>query len=110
VDSPPEFGFALLTNATGLHARPSVKLTQLAKSFVASVELGLSAQGPWLDAKRPVQVMRAKANKGETLYFRASGADARQAIAALVALVGGRFGEAEEDAASTVAKGGESND
>ena len=76
MDSPPEFGFALLTNATGLHARPSVKLTQLAKTFTASVELGLSAQGPWLDAKRPVQVMRAKANKGETLYFRASGADA----------------------------------
>ena len=99
MDSPPELGAALLTNATGLHARPSVKLTQLAKSFAASVELGLSAEGPWLDAKRPVQVMRAKANKGETLYFRAAGADARQAVAALVALVEGRFGEGDEQAA-----------
>jgi phosphocarrier protein HPr len=110
VDSLPEFGFALLTNATGLHARPSVKLTQLAKSFSASVELGLSAQGPWLDAKRPVQVMRAKANKGETLYFRASGSDAKQAIAALVALVDGRFGEAEENAPPTRGKDGERDD
>jgi len=76
MDSPPEFGAALLTNETGLHARPSVKLTQMAKSFAAGVELGLSADGPWLDAKRPVQVMRAKANKGETLYFRAAGSDA----------------------------------
>ena len=99
MDSPPELGAALLINATGLHARPSVKLTQLAKSFAASVELGLSAEGPWLDAKRPVQVMRAKANKGETLYFRAAGADAKQAVAALVALVEGRFGEADEKTA-----------
>jgi phosphocarrier protein HPr len=99
MDSPPELGAALLINATGLHARPSVKLTQLAKSFAASVELGLSAEGPWLDAKRPVQVMRAKANKGETLYFRAAGVDARQAVAALVALVEGQFGEADEKAA-----------
>jgi phosphocarrier protein HPr len=44
-------------------------------------------------------VMRAKANKGETLYFRAAGADARQAVAALVALVEGRFGEGDEQAA-----------
>src|ERR1700730_1689535 len=99
MDSTPEVGSALLANATGLHARPSVKLTQLAKSFAANVEFGLSAHGPWLDAKRPAQVMRAKANKGETLYFRAAGADARQAVAALVALVDGRFGEAEEQAA-----------
>jgi phosphocarrier protein HPr len=101
VDSSPELGFALLTNSTGLHARPSVKLTQLAKSFAATVELALSAQGPWLDAKRPVQVMRAKANKGETLYFRASGTDATQAVSALIALVKGHFGEADEILAAT---------
>lgn len=105
MDSPPEFGSALLTNATGLHARPSVKLTQLAKSFAASVELALSAQGPWVDAKRPVQVMRAKANKGETLYFRTAGADAKQAVAALIALVDGRFGEVEETAAPALDEG-----
>jgi phosphocarrier protein len=110
MDSSPEFGAALLTNATGLHARPSVKLTQLAKSFDANVELGLSAQGPWLDAKRPVQVMRARANKGETLYFRAAGAaDARQAVLALVALVEGRFGEADETASSVLDEGAARN-
>src|ERR1700683_5371011 len=110
MDSSPEFGAALLTNETGLHARPSVKLTQLAKSFASSVELGLSAEGPWLDAKRPVQVMRAKANKGETLHFRASGADARQAVAALVALVEGRFGEAEEKTAPNLREGAASDE
>jgi phosphocarrier protein HPr len=110
MDSPPEFGAALLTNETGLHARPSVKLTQMAKSFAAGVELGLSADGPWLDAKRPVQVMRAKANKGETLYFRAAGSDAMQAVAALVALVEGRFGEAEEKTTPVLREGAASDD
>jgi phosphocarrier protein len=110
MDSPPEFGAALLTNETGLHARPSVKLTQMAKSFAAGVELGLSADGPWLDAKRPVQVMRAKANKGETLYFRAAGSDAMQAVAALVALVAGRFGEAEEKTTPVLREGAASDD
>ena len=32
---------AMLTNEVGLHARPSVKLTQLAKSFKANIELAL---------------------------------------------------------------------
>jgi phosphocarrier protein len=109
MDSPPEFGLAVLTNATGLHARPSVKLTQLAKSFVADVELGLSPQGPWLDAKRPVQVMRARANRGDTLFFRASGSDATQAVAALVALVDGRFGEPDEKTAPDLSEDAASN-
>src|SRR5947209_16247404 len=78
---------ALLTNDVGLHARPSVKLTQLAKRFGARIEFALDAAGPWVDAKSPVKVMRFKAAKGETLHFRASGSDAVEALAAIVALV-----------------------
>ena len=33
---------AVLVNAVGLHARPSVKLTQCAKGFAAKIELALS--------------------------------------------------------------------
>jgi phosphocarrier protein HPr len=80
-------GSALLTNDVGLHARPSVKLTQLAKRFGAHVEFSLAKNGPWVDAKSPVKVMRFKAAKGETLHFRASGSDATEALAAIVALV-----------------------
>ena len=80
-------GSALLTNDVGLHARPSVKLTQLAKSFGAHIEFACAATGPWVDAKSPVKVMRFKAAKGETLHFRASGADATEALAAIIALV-----------------------
>ena len=78
---------AMLTNAVGLHARPSVKLTQLAKSFRANVEFALAPDGPWTDAKSPVQVMRVKAGKGSTLHLRAEGEDAQAAVAALVGLV-----------------------
>jgi phosphocarrier protein len=84
---------ALLTNQVGLHARPSVKLTQLAKSFAASVEIALAEEGPWLDAKSPVKVMRLKAPVGTVLHVRAQGPDAQPATAALVALVARNFDE-----------------
>jgi phosphocarrier protein len=83
----------MLTNAVGLHARPSVKLTQLAKSFRANVEFALAPDGPWTDAKSPVQVMRVKAGKGSTLHLRAEGEDAQAAVAALVGLVERKFDE-----------------
>jgi phosphocarrier protein HPr len=88
---------ALLTNTIGLHARPSVKLTQLAKSFASNVELALHREGPWVDAKSPVKIMRVKAPKGAVLYFRARGSDARDAIASLIALVDRRFDEDERE-------------
>src|SRR5919197_421829 len=90
----------LLTNEVGLHARPSVKLTQLAKSFGARVELALAAEGPWVDAKSPVKIMRVKAPKGTVLHLRAIGGDARSAILALVGLVERRFDEDGAVAAS----------
>lgn len=86
-------GAVVLVNSAGLHARPAVKLTQTAKAFGGRVEFALATDGPWLDAKSPVKVMRAKAAKGATLYFRATGADAEAAVAALLALAAGGFGE-----------------
>jgi len=86
-------GSALLTNAVGLHARPSVKLTQVAKRFAARIDFAVDAAGPWADAKSPVKVMRAKARKGSTLHFRVSGPDAAEALAAMLMLVERRFDE-----------------
>ena len=94
IESPARLmGSALLENAVGLHARPSVKLTQLAKTFAASIDLALSPDGPWADAKSPVKVMRVKAPKGTTLHFRVAGEDAPAALAAVLALVESGFGE-----------------
>jgi phosphocarrier protein len=86
-------GSALITNAVGLHARPSVKLTQLAKKYPGRVEFAVDAAGPWFDAKSPVQVMRVKAARGTVLHFRCSGERAEEALEAMVALVQRRFDE-----------------
>jgi len=86
-------GTAELTNAIGLHARPSVKLTQLAKSFLSSVEFSFSPDGPWVDAKSPVKVMRARAPKGTVLHLVTKGPDAEAALAAVQALIADKFGE-----------------
>lgn len=94
-------GSAQLTNTIGLHARPSVKLTQLAKRYASTIEFALDPAGPWVDAKSPVKVMRMKASRGETLHFRVAGADAAEALAALLGLVARRFDEDGEEAAKT---------
>ena len=89
-------GAILIQHEVGLHARPSVKLTKLAKTFTSKIELGLSENGPWIDAKSIVKVMAFKAAKGSTLHFRAQGDDATQAVAALVELVRRDFDESHE--------------
>lgn len=83
----------LITHDVGLHARPSVKLTKLAKGFGARIVLALAEEGPWVDAKSIVKVMATKAPKGSTLYLRAEGDDAEDAIEALVGLVERNFDE-----------------
>ncbi|MGY4451027.1 phosphocarrier protein HPr [Bradyrhizobium sp. i1.3.1] len=67
--SVPLTASAVLVNKVGLHARPSVKLTQCAKRFAAKIELALSGDGPWTDAKSPVKVMRVKAPQGGDAAF-----------------------------------------
>jgi len=81
----------LLTHDVGLHARPSLKLTRLAKTFRSAIRFGLSEDGPWIDAKSINKVMGAKIPKDTLLYFQASGDDATIAVAALTALVARDF-------------------
>lgn len=83
-------GEAIVRDPTGLHARPAVKLTKLAKTFAATVEV--SADGErWINAKSPNAVMKLKVAHGAALKIRASGEDAGEAVAALTALVDGNF-------------------
>jgi phosphocarrier protein HPr len=88
-----------IKHAVGLHARPSVKFTKLAKTFAADVEMALTADGPWVDAKSIVKVMATKAPKGTVLYLRAGGEGAESAVKALVDLVERDFDEAAESEA-----------
>lgn len=86
-------GSAVLTHDVGLHARPSVKLTKLAKSFTCRIELSIGGDEPWLDAKSIVKVMASKARKHSVLHFRAEGDDAKAAVDALISLVERDFEE-----------------
>ncbi|MER8369278.1 HPr family phosphocarrier protein [Mesorhizobium sp. M0306] len=88
----------LITHEVGLHARPSVKFTKLAKTFSADIEIALAANGPWLDAKSIVKVMAAKAPKGTVLHIRARGDGAGEAVGALVELVRRDFDEGKDHA------------
>lgn len=85
----------LITHEVGLHARPSVKFTKLAKTFAARVEMALDEAGPWIDAKSIVKVMATKAPKGTTIHLRAEGEGATSVVEALVALVERDFDEGD---------------
>jgi phosphotransferase system enzyme I (PtsI) len=87
---------ALITNPTGLHARPAVKLTKLAKSFTAAVRLRVGPEGRWIDAKSVARVLALKAPMGQTLFFEADGGDAREALIGLTELVGRNFDEGSQ--------------
>ena len=87
-------GSVVITHDVGLHARPSVKLTKLAKGFASTIEIAAAAEGPWIDAKSIVKVMALKAKQNAPLFVRASGADAQAAVDAVIDLVRRDFDEA----------------
>jgi phosphocarrier protein len=88
-------GTAWLFHPNGMHARPAIKLTKLAKRFVSNISIGLSADGPWTDAKSIAKVLAMKTPSGVTLFIQAEGSDADAAVDALRALVASDFREDE---------------
>jgi phosphocarrier protein len=84
---------AVLTHKGGLHARPAIKLTQLAKRFDSAVWIALAEQGPWIDAKSIARVMATKTPYMATLHFVAEGDDAAEAASALARLVESDFAD-----------------
>jgi len=83
----------VITHQVGLHARPSVKLTKLAKSFQCEIRVRGDGLESWVDAKSIVRVMGLKLREGSTIFFRADGPDAEAAVVALTALVERDFDE-----------------
>jgi phosphocarrier protein HPr len=89
----PVSGMVRIIHATGLHARPSVMFTRLAKSFNANIYIADHAHGPWIDAKSIVKVMGLKAPFGTMLFIRAEGRDAEIALKQLSQLIEDDFEE-----------------
>ena len=77
----------------GIHARPSVIFTRVAKSFPCTIEIEVNGNSVWLNGKSIVKVMGAKIRKGSFLRIRAEGIRAAEAIAALRELVEQNFDE-----------------
>ncbi|MBV8031744.1 MAG: HPr family phosphocarrier protein [Betaproteobacteria bacterium] len=84
---------ALIVNKLGLHARASAKLTQVASGFQSSI--WLTRNGRRVNAKSIMGVMMLAAGKGSTVLVEAEGADAEQALAAILQLISDKFGEGE---------------
>jgi len=80
-----------ISHQIGLHARPAVKFTKLAKTFDANIQIKLQEQTSWVDAKSIVKVMGLKASKGKILNLKADGKDGNEAVKILTNFVRNDF-------------------
>jgi phosphocarrier protein HPr len=84
---------AEIINKLGLHARAAAKLTHLAGNY--QCDIWLTRSGRRVNAKSIMGVMMLAAGQGTSVLIEAEGADAEQAIAALLKLIAEKFGEGE---------------
>jgi len=92
-DAPPpvrEVEVELL-NKHGLHLRPATRFAQEAMRFRSEVQVLLD--GTEVNGKSILMLTSLAAERGARLRIRAAGDDAADCLAALEALVRGRFGE-----------------
>jgi phosphocarrier protein HPr len=82
-----------IVNRKGLHARATAKLVQCIDSFDA--EVTISRCGETVGGNSIMGILTLGAGLGMTITVTASGSEARQAMAAIGALIANRFGEDE---------------
>jgi phosphocarrier protein len=82
-----------IVNKLGLHARAAAKLVSTASGFASHVEI--TKDGQTVNGKSIMGVMMLAASNGSTIALHVAGEDEQAAMDALVALIGGRFGEPE---------------
>lgn len=80
-----------IINGRGLHARASAKFVKCAESFQSEIEV--SRDGQTVPGISIMGLMMLGAALGTTIHVTARGPDAREALAAIRALVADRFGE-----------------
>ena len=96
--SPPSLTEALsrelhIVNRKGLHARATAKFVQCVDRFDADVKV--TRCGETVGGDSIMGILTLGAGPGSTITVSASGAEAREALDALAALVSSRFGEDE---------------
>jgi phosphocarrier protein len=80
----------LIRNQLGLHARACALFVKTAAKFTA--EVFVSRDDLEVNGKSIMGVMMLAAEEGSTIRVRAEGPDEQEAVAALRALVDGKFG------------------
>ncbi|WP_159731736.1 HPr family phosphocarrier protein [Methylosinus sp. Ce-a6] len=83
----------VIVNRKGLHARATAKFVQCCESFEA--EITVSKCGDTVGGSSIMGILTLGAAQGSTITVTAAGPQAFEAIEALAALVGNRFGEEE---------------
>ena len=82
-----------ISNKLGLHARASAKLTKLAGSFPC--EVWMSRGDRRVNAKSIMGVMMLAAGIGSEVGIETNGEREQEAMDAILALIGDKFGEGE---------------
>jgi phosphocarrier protein len=81
----------LIINKRGLHARASAKFVQTVETFDA--EIHVSKDGMTVGGTSIMGLMMLAASPGTSIVVTASGAQAREALDTIEALIADKFGE-----------------
>ncbi|HET6958005.1 MAG TPA: HPr family phosphocarrier protein [Vicinamibacterales bacterium] len=81
----------IVVNQLGMHARAAAKFVHLATRYEARVKVSRDRRE--MDGKSIMGILLLAAARGSTITISADGADEKDAVAALVALVQTGFGE-----------------
>ena len=81
----------LIINKRGLHARASARFVQTVETFDA--EIHVSKDGMTVGGTSIMGLMMLAASPGTTILVTASGAQAREALDTIEALIADKFGE-----------------
>ena len=82
---------AKITNKRGLHARASAKIVEASARFQSHITV--SRDGQTVDSRSIMGLMMLAASCGSEVEICAEGADAAEALKALLALAEAKFGE-----------------
>ena len=86
-----------IVNPLGLHARAAARFVHLASAFRAAIRVGRG--GREMDGKSIMGLLLLSASHGTAITISADGADEREAMSALCALVQRGFDEGPADGA-----------
>jgi phosphocarrier protein HPr len=82
---------ATIRNKRGLHARASAKIVEASARFQS--EIHIIKDGSAVNGRSIMGLMMLAASIGSTVMITADGADAEEALKAILALIEAKFGE-----------------